>query len=155
MSTSLIVLIVILVILIGALVALYFMGRRAEKRKAEQDAQLQAAAQNVSMLIIDKKRLPLKKAGLPDQVVQQAPFYARRAKLPIVKAKVGPQTLNLICDEGIFDEVPVKKEVKARVSGLYILSVRGLHGKRDVVDKTKKKGFKAWARRKSQELQSK
>ena len=74
------------------------------------------------------------------------------SKLPIVKAKVGPKVMTLICDATIFDDSPVKKEVKARVSGLYITSVRGLHGKNDTTDTKKKKGLRAWALRKQKEL---
>ena len=46
----------------------------------------------------------------------------RRSKLPIVKAKVGPRVMSFICDAAIFDTVPIKKEVKAVISGLYITS---------------------------------
>ena len=64
-----------------------------------------------------------------------------RSKLPIVKAKVGPKVMTLIADEQIFDEIPVKKEVKASVSGLYITSVRGLRG--PLEKPAKKKSFRA------------
>lgn len=124
-----IVLLIITAIVVAITVVLYILGRRAEKKKAEQDEQVAKNAQPVTMLIIDKKRLRIKDSGLPEQVIANTPFYAKGAKLPIVKAKVGPQIMNLICDADIFDEVPLKKEVKAMVSGLYIVSVRGLHGK--------------------------
>lgn len=153
MNTGWIVAIVIIIILIGAMVGLYFLGKRAEKRKAEQDEQMAANAQNISMLIIDKKKLRLKDSGLPDAVIAQTPFYAKRAKLPIVKAKVGPRIMTLICESEIFDEIPVKKEVKATVSGLYITKVRGLHGKTEAPEK-KKKGLRAWLMRKTKELQN-
>ena len=51
--------------------------------------------------------------------------------------------MSLICDEKIFDSVPVKKEVKAVVSGIYILDVRGLHGK---VEKKEEKKKSFWKR---------
>ena len=60
----------------------------------------------------------------------------------MVKAKVGPQIMSLICEEKIFDSVPVKKEVKAVVSGIYITDVKGLHGKQPVVEQKKKSKFK-------------
>ena len=66
----------------------------------------------------------------------------RRSKLPIVKAKVGPRVMTLIADEQIFDEIPVKKEVKATVSGLYITGVKGLRGPIEKPVK-KKKGLRA------------
>ena len=130
-------LLVILLVLIAAMVVLYFLGKKAQKRKDEQDEQIKAASQTVSMLIIDKKRL-----RLPANVLEQTPKYLRRSKLPIVKAKVGPRVMTLIADEQIFDEIPVKKEVKATVSGLYITAVRGLRGPLPTPEK-KKKGFRA------------
>ena len=69
MSKLTIVLLVILVVLIVAFIALYFLGKRAQKKKEEQDAQIAAASQQVTMLVIDKKRMRLKDAGLPQQVV--------------------------------------------------------------------------------------
>ena len=128
MSTVTIVLLVILVILIAAVIALYFFGKKAQKKQDEQQAQIQANKQTVSMLVIDKKRMPLKDSGLPQMVIDQTPKMMRRAKLPIVKAKVGPRIMTLICDAAIFDQIPVKKEVKATVSGIYITKVTGVRG---------------------------
>lgn len=140
MNTLSIVLIVIAVILVAALIGLYFFGKKAQKKQDEQREQLEAAKQTVSMLIIDKKRMKMKDAGLPAIVLEQTPKLLRGSKLPIVKAKVGPQIMSLVCDEKIFDNVPVKKEVKAVVSGIYITDVKGLHGKSAPVEQ-KKKGF--------------
>ena len=140
MSTGTIVLICILVLLIVGIVVLYFLGKKAQKKQAEQQEMMEANKQTVAMLIIDKKRMRLKDSGLPQAVIDQTPKMMRRSKLPIIKAKVGPQIMCLICDEKIFDSVPVKKEVKAVVSGIYVLDVRGLHGKIEKAP-AKKKGF--------------
>lgn len=139
MSTLTIVLLVILAVLIVALIALYFFGKKAEKKQAEQQEQLAAAAQTVSMLVIDKGRLRLKEAGLPAVVLENTPKYLRRSKVPVVKAKVGPKVMTLMCDERVFPLIPVKKEVKATVSGIYITGVKGLRGALDTP--VKKKGF--------------
>ena len=114
--------------MIIALVVLYFLGKKAQKRKEEQDAQMAAVAQTVPMLIIDKKRMKIKDSGLPQAVIDQTPKMMRWSKLPIVKAKVGPKVMTLIADEAVFDLIPVKKEVKATVSGLYITKVTGVRG---------------------------
>ena len=140
MSPATITLLVILAILIIGAVVLYFLGKKAQKKQAEQQEMLEANKQTVSMLIIDKKRMKIKDSGLPQMVIDQTPKLMRRSKLPIVKAKVGPQIMSLIGDEKIFDSIPVKKEVKAVVSGIYILDVKGLHGKTAVAP-AKKKGF--------------
>ncbi len=151
MSPQIIIFIVLVAVLLASVIGLYFVGKRAEKKKAEQDEQVAMTAQTVSMLIIDKKRLRMKESGLPEQVIAQTPWYARRSKIPVVKAKVGPKIMTLICDAEIFDMVPIKKEVKATVSGLYITNVKGAHGKIEVPEK-KKKGIRAWAMRKQREL---
>lgn len=137
-----IVLIVVVLVLIAIITALYFLGKRAQKRQAEQQEMLEANKQTFSMLIIDKKRMKLRDAGLPQAVVDQTPKAMRGSKLPIIKAKIGPQIMSLICDEKIFDSVPVKKEVKAVVSGIYVLEVKGLHGKTEVQPVKKKGRFK-------------
>ena len=141
MKTGTIILCIILALFIAAFVALYFLGKKVQKRKAEQEAQMASVAQTTSMLIIDKKRMKIKDSGLPQAVLDQTPKYMRRAKLPIVKAKVGPRIMTLIADEAIFDEIPVKKEVKATVSGLYITKVRGMRGPLEKPEV--KKGFRA------------
>ena len=64
-STFLNVLFVVLIILIVVLAVLYFLGRRLEKRQVEQQSLLDAAAQTVSMLVIDKKKMKLSEANLP------------------------------------------------------------------------------------------
>lgn len=143
MKTWVIVLIVTAVVLIGLIIALYFLGKRAQKKQQEQQAMLEANKQTVSMLIIDKKKMKLRDSGLPQIVLNQTPKLMRGSKLPIIKAKVGPQIMSLICDDKIFDSVPVKKEVKAVVSGIYVLNVKGLHGKQtETVPAKKKSRFK-------------
>ena len=134
------IILLIVTAVVGILVAvLYFLGKKAQKRQAEQDEQIKAHTQTVSMLIIDKKMMKIKDSGLPQMVIEQTPKLMRGTKLPIVKAKVGPQIMTLVCDAKIFDKVPVKKEVKATVSGIYITAVRGLRGPLE-----KPEGKKSW-----------
>lgn len=134
-----IVMIIILIILVIAAVALYFIGKKAEKRQADQQKQLDAVAQTVNMLIIDKAKLKLKDSGLPSIVLESTPWYLKRSKVPVVKAKVGPKIMTLMCDAQIYPLIPVKKEVKATVSGIYITNVRGVRGPLEAPEK--KKGF--------------
>lgn len=140
-STFTIVMIVILIVLIAACIALYFFGKRAEKRQAEQQEQMDAAAQTVSMLVIDKKKMKLKEAGLPAVVLENTPKYLRRTKVPVVKAKIGPKIMTLMCDNKVFEVIPVKKEVKAVVSGLYITGIKSVRGGSIEQPQKKKKGF--------------
>lgn len=142
-----IIVLIVLAVLTVLLVVLYRFGNKLQERQLSQKEQMIEAAQPVTMLIIDKKVLPMKDAGLPKVVMDQAPKRYHKAKLPIVKAKIGSTIQNMICDDAIFDQVPTKGEVKAMVSGIYVLSVKSVRGKKNVVEeetgKKKKKGFRA------------
>lgn len=151
MATFLKVLLIILVVLAVLLAVLYVIARKAQKKQSAQKQQMDAMAQNVTMLIIDKKKMKLKEAGLPAVVLEQTPKLMRNTKLPIVKAKVGPKVATFICDASVFDLVPVKKEVKAVVSGLYITSVRGIRGPLETP--SKKPGLMTRLRRKADQAQ--
>lgn len=127
-SPWMIVTLVILVVLIAALVFLTFWGKKQQKKMDDAQEQIAANSQNVTMLVIDKKRMKLNEAGLPKMVVDSTPKLLRRSKVPVVKAKVGPKVMILLSDEKIFDMIPVKQEIKATVSGIYITKVRSLRG---------------------------
>ena len=139
MNTGLIVLLVVLGIFAVAFVALLIYGRKLQKKSEASQEEIRANSQTVSILVIDKKRMKLKEAGFPQIVLDQTPKYLRRAKVPVVKAKIGPKVATLMCDEKIFDSIPVKKEVKAVLSGIYIVGVKGLRG--GLEQKPEKKSF--------------
>ncbi len=122
-------------------IVLYFVGRKMQRKQDAAMSEMAANAQMYSALIIDKKRMKLKDAGFPQIVVDQTPKYARGTKVAVVKAKVGPQIRSLMCDEKIFDLVPVKKEVKIKVSGIYIMDVKGVRGPLTKEEPKKKKGL--------------
>jgi Ca2+/Na+ antiporter len=138
------VLAIITLVLAIAGTVLYIVGSKRLAQQEESKAQLEAAKQTVSMFIISKKKMRLSEAGLPAAALESVSKLARRQKLPILKVKVGPQIMNLICEPEIFDSVPEKKEVKATVAGLYVTSVKGLHGNKGVKKPEEKKGF--WKR---------
>lgn len=145
------VMLICVLIVIAVFAGMYFWGRKLQKKQSGQREQLEAAAQNMTMLIIDKKRLKLKDAGLPKMVVDQTPKYLRGSKVPVVKAKIGPKILTLLADEEIFDQIPVKAEIKARVSGLYIISVNNFRNA--PVEKPAKQGFMSKLRKKASTYQ--
>lgn len=125
MKPFVIVLGIIVLVLIIVMVVLYFVGKKLQKKQDESQAQMQAAAQTATILVIDKKRMKLKDAGLPKVVLENTPKYLRGSKVPIVKAKIGPKIMSLMCDEKIFPVLPVKKELKVMISGIYIMDVKG------------------------------
>ena len=101
LATWSIVLIVILVVLVAALIGLYFFGRNAEKKQAEQQKTMEANAQTIN---------------------------ARISKVPIVKVKAGPRVMNLIADPKVYEQILPKQDIKATVSGLYITSFKRIRG---------------------------
>lgn len=140
MKTFWIVLIVILVIMAVILTVLYFTGKKLEKKQAEQQALMDSMAQTVSLMIVDKKRMKIKEAtGLPKQVLEQTPWYLKRSKVPVVKVKVGPRVMTMMCDDAIFDLLPLKTELKATVSGIYITKAKPVRG--SLLAPPKKKKF--------------
>ena len=126
------------------LIVLYFLGKRAQKRQAEAQEKMEAMSQTVSMLVIDKGRMKIKEAGFPSIVLENTPKYLRRSKVAVVKAKVGPKIMTFMCDDQVFPLIPVKKEIKATISGIYITGAKGVRGPLETPKK--KKGFLARAK---------
>ena len=110
------------------LVVLYFVGRKLQKKQADAEEQIQNAKQTVSILVIDKKLMRPAESGLPEAALAQIPWYAKRAKMPIVKAKIGPQIMSLMADQKVFEISPVKKECKVALSGIYIAELKSVRG---------------------------
>lgn len=131
---------IILAVILAILVILFIVGSRMQKKQAASQEQLEAMKQTVSLLVIDKKKMKLKDANLPDMVLQQTPKYMRRAKMPFVKAKIGPRIMTLIADPKVFEALPVKKEVKVVLSGIYITEIKSVRGG-TVISPPKKKSF--------------
>ena len=122
------------------LAVLYFLGKKMQKKQAEAQDQIDAGKQTVSILVIDKKRMKPKESGLPQVALDQLPWYAKGQKLPIVKAKIGPQIMSLMCDAEVFEILPVKKECKVALSGIYIAELKAVRGGK-IPEKPAKVGF--------------
>lgn len=133
-----IVLLIILAALVALLIFLYFWGKKLQKRQDESREKMEETKQSVQMLVIDKKMLPIKSSGLPQAAIDQTPKYLRRSKLPIVKARCQGKIMTFIADSNIYPIIPVKKEVKATISGLYIMDVRAIRGQLEQPPKKKK-----------------
>ena len=121
MNWSIVMNVLFVVLIIAAIVlgVLYYFGRKLEKRQVEAQ---------VTLMAIDKKKLKLKEAGLPAIVYEQTPWYAKRAKIPVVKAKIGPRIMTMIADEKVFLQLPLKTEAKVVISGMYITEIKSVRG---------------------------
>lgn len=118
----------ILLITIAVLIAifgiLYFVGNKMQKKANESQSLIEQSKMATSALIIDKKKLKAKDSSLPQNIQEQIPVYLRWRKLPMVKAKIGPKIVTLLCDEKVYDLLPIKKMVKIELAGLYIVSIK-------------------------------
>lgn len=132
------VLLIILGVLLTLFVVLLIVGNKMQKKQLQQKEQIEAMAQTMSMLVIDKKVMKFSEAKLPDEVMAQVPKLYRRAKMPFVKVKIGPRIMTLIADQKVFAAIPVKKEIKAVVSGMYITEIKSVRGGSIITPKTKK-----------------
>ena len=136
------IILIVLGVILVILIVLVIVAQKMMKKQEASQAQIEAASQTISMLIIDKKRMKVKDANMPKMISDQIPKYMKFAKLPIVKAKVGPRVMTLIADEKVFDDLPVKTEVKVAVSGIYITEIKFIRGKVPVQPKKKKSFFR-------------
>ena len=133
------ILLIILAVVVGILIALYIVGKKLQKKQEASQASIDAAAQTMNFFIIDMKKMKLSEAGLPKIVTEQTPKYLRRTKLPILKVKVGPRVMSLICDAKVFETLAPKQEVKATVSGIYVTGAKRIRGPVVETDPKKRK----------------
>ncbi len=151
MPTALKVIFIILTVILVAIITLFFIGRRLKKKQGQTQQTIDAMKQTMSMLIIDKKKMKIKESGLPAAAIEGTPKYLRWTKIPVVKAKVGPKVMTLAADGEVFDLLPVKKECKVDVSGLYITGIRSVRGG-TVPKPEKKKGIRGWLQRRNKQI---
>ena len=134
----------IIVTIIAAVVitVFYFLNRWAGKKAAQQHDMVQEHKQTASIYVIDKKKDKITNAGFPKAVADQIPRTAKLMKTPLVKAKIGPQIMTLVCDQAVFDALPLKKTVTVEIAGAYIVGMKGLKTKMEMAEvrKNRKKG---------------
>jgi hypothetical protein len=120
------ILLIILAVLIALGVVLYFLGKKMQTKMDQQQSLINQHKMVTSILVIDKKKSKITDSNLPKMVIDQFPKWYRFRKMPLVKAKVGPQITTFLCDEKVFKQLPTKKVVKVEIAGLYILSIKSV-----------------------------
>ena len=135
--------ILILVFVLGAVGAgLYFLNKWAYKKMDEQQSMIARTSQSTTIYVIDKKKEKPAKSNLPKVVLDQLPKRANFMKMPLVMAKVGPQIITFICDKNVYEALPVKKNVKVDVSGIYITNMKGMKTPKEMKALAKEKKAK-------------
>ena len=133
--------IIILVIAIIAAIAagLYFLNRWAAKKSVDNQTAISKNKQTVSIYVIDKKRDLAKNANMPKIVMDNLPKVYRFMKMYLVKAKIGPQIMTLVCDKKVYNKIHVKKNFKVDIAGIQIVDVKGVRTDAEIKEANKQK----------------
>jgi hypothetical protein len=133
---DILIIVAILALVIG--VGFYFFNKWASGKIADQQDMVERTKQVVSIYIIDKKKERITHANFPKSVHDQLPKWSRLMKMPLVKAKIGPQIMTLLCESKIFPVLPLKKNVSVELAGMYIVGMKGMKTKKEMAEMRKK-----------------
>ena len=131
-----------IVIIISVILGiLYFLNQWASKKMGQQQKMIESSKQSITIYVIDKKKDKIANANFPKSVEAQIPKRMKFMKFPLVKAKIGPQIVTLMCDKKVFNALPVKKNAKVELSGGYIVGMKGMKSDKEIklAKKEKKK----------------
>ena len=133
---------IIVLVVVGILAAaFYFLNRWSYKRMDENQAMIDRHRQSATIFVIDKSSGRLKEGMIPKAAMDQMPWHSKMMRMYFVKAKVGPQIVTLICEKNVYAALPVKKNVKVEIAGIYISSMHGMKTKEEMkAMKNAKKG---------------
>ena len=127
--------VLLLTAIVGVIVfGLFMLNRWASKKYGAQRDMIEKSKQTVSIYVIDKKKTKAADSNLPKAVVESLPRLYKMMKMPMVKAKIGPQIMTLICDKKVYEALPVKKNVKVELAGLYIVEMKGMKSAKEMKD---------------------
>jgi len=123
----------IVAVVIGILAfGFYLLNKWSYKKMDENQAMIDRHRQSATIFVIDKSSGRLKDGILPKAAMDQMPMHSKIMKMYFVKAKVGPQIVTLICDKEVYAALPVKKNVKVEIAGIYISSMHGMKTKEEM-----------------------
>ncbi len=142
------ILLILVMVLAAAVVGLFFLSRWATNKYDTQQETIEKIKQSATIYVISKKHDKASNVNLPKVVMEQMPKMGKMMKMYFVQAKIGPQIMTLITDKNVYNAIPVKKNVKAELAGLYIVSIAGLKSPEEIkkIKKEKKKKEKEEAK---------
>ena len=126
--------IIISVIVVIIIALMYHFGKKNYAKNLEAQSFINQYNTVTPILVIDKRLEKPSLQNLPKNIYEKLPKTAHIRKMPIVKAKVGPQITTLLCDKNVYDVLPNKKTIKVELAGIYISRVIGMN----LEDKKKK-----------------
>ncbi len=105
-------------------IGIYFLRKSFKKKVDDQQNLVNQHKVVQSILVLEKRKDKVSNANMPKAVIEQIPKMYKIRKVPIVKAKIGPQVMDLLCEEDIFDKLPEKKTVKVEIAGIFIAGIK-------------------------------
>jgi hypothetical protein len=117
------------ILIILGIIAIVFVGYKIFKKKMQKKVDDQQVLVNqhkvpASILVLEKKKDRITNANIPKSVIEQIPKVYKIKKVPIVKAKIGPQVMDLLCDDDVFEKLPVGKTVRVDLAGIFIAGIK-------------------------------
>ena len=110
-----------------AVIIYYFTkGKRLRQQREDNEQFMQDHKQSINLYVVDKKQLPLSDSGLPKTVLDSLSKRQMKKKMPIVKVKYGPNIMSLVAEKEVFQNIPVKSNVNATISGIYLTDFKPL-----------------------------
>ncbi len=128
------ILIIITAVLAVIAAALYFLNKKNTRQMIQAQDFIEHNRTVMQIFVIDKKQEKPSPTNLPKGMYEQMPRTSKMRKSNLVRAKVGPQIVTLMCDKPVYEVLQVKKNVKVELAGMYIIGIVGMN----LEDKKKK-----------------
>jgi len=111
-------------VVIAALVAGYFyLKKKGEAQLSLQKELIDKHKMTTTILVLSKRMDKIDNAKIPKDVIASIPKLQKLRKVPLVTAKIGPQVLDLMCDNDVYEKIPEKKNVKVDIAGIFIAGI--------------------------------
>jgi len=115
---------IIIAVVIVLVVVFIILRKKLKKKISEQQTMVDQHKVATSILVLEKRKGKISEASIPKNVMSQIPKIYKLKKVPLVKAKIGNQVMDLLCDDAIFNKIPEKKTVVVEIAGIFICSVK-------------------------------
>jgi hypothetical protein len=115
---------IIAIVVVIAGVGIYFLRKKLKKKMQDQQSLVDQHKITTTILVLEKSKRKVSDANIPKAVLSQIPKIYKIRKVPMVKAKIGNQVMDLLCDDKVFDKLPERKSVRVEMAGIFIAGIK-------------------------------
>ena len=130
---------IVFIALVAIVGGMYFLNKWAAKRIGNQQDLIDKNKQVATIYVLDKKKDYAKNVNLPKVVMSTLPKTYKFLKMYFVQAKIGPQIMTFMCEKKVYNVIPLKKNIKVDLAGIYIVSVKGVKSEYEQKEMKKEK----------------